>query len=160
PQGGGRRHRVRLVRIEKVRAALRDAGGHRRLRAGRVRVEADILHRPVDHGRTPRERHRQSRKDQYPPSHGTPPCDRPTRSRLETSYQDRTYFRLVPSTVSLKVFATEKPTFLRAGMLIGSPVWGFRPTRAFIFRSLKMPRPGIFTFSPFFTVLTTVSTKA
>src|SRR5438128_11287430 len=67
------------------------------------------------------------------------------------------YFLLLPSTVSLKVFATEKPTFLRAGILIGSPVCGLRPVRAFILRRRKMPRPGILTDSPFFTVLTTVS---
>src|SRR5438093_11312907 len=69
----------------------------------------------------------------------------------------RTYFLLLPSTVSLKVLATEKPTFLRAGILIGSPVCGLRPMRAFILRSRKIPRPGILTDSPFFTVLTTVS---
>src|SRR5437667_11068418 len=67
------------------------------------------------------------------------------------------YFLLLPSTVSLKVLATEKPTFLRAGILIGSPVCGLRPMRAFILRRRKIPRPGILTDSPFFTVLTTVS---
>src|SRR6516225_4139028 len=39
-------------------------------------------------------------------------------------------YLVLPSTDSLKVFATEKPTFFLAGILIGSPVWGFRPMRA------------------------------
>src|SRR5262249_5640659 len=60
---------------------------------------------------------------------------------------------------SLKVFATEKPTFLRAGILIGSPVCGFLPMRAFILRSRKMPSPGILTDSPFLTLFWTVSTR-
>src|SRR5262249_28204227 len=69
----------------------------------------------------------------------------------------RSYF--FPRTVSLKVLATENPTFLRAGILIASPVCGLRPMRAFILRRRKIPSPGIFTFSPFFTLLTMVSTR-
>src|SRR3989441_6549176 len=76
---------------------------------------------------------------------------------LPVAWTGDSYFLLLPSTVSLKVLATEKPTFLRAGILIGSPVCGLRPMRAFILRSRKIPRPGILTDSPFFTVLTTVS---
>src|SRR3989441_4489948 len=76
---------------------------------------------------------------------------------LPVAWTGDSYFLLLPSTVSLKVLATEKPTFLRAGILIGSPVCGLRPIRAFILRSRKIPRPVILTDSPFFTVLTTVS---
>src|SRR5438034_9142279 len=76
---------------------------------------------------------------------------------LPVAWTGDSYFLLLPSTVSLKVLATEKPTFLRAGILIGSPVCGLRPMRAFILRRRKIPRPGILTDSPFFTVLTTVS---
>src|SRR5262249_45814750 len=72
--------------------------------------------------------------------------------------QPQAYFAL-PSTDSLKVLATEKPTFLRAGILIGSPVCGFLPMRAFILRSRKIPNPGILTDSPFFTLFVTVSTR-
>src|SRR5262245_3075380 len=72
--------------------------------------------------------------------------------------QPQVYFAL-PSTDSLKVLATEKPTFFLTGILIGSPVWGFRPMRAFILRSRKMPNPGILTDSPFLTLFWTVSTR-
>lgn len=47
-----------------------------------------------------------------------------SRAGADRSYRGATgegYF-LAPSTCSLKLFATEKRTFLRAGILTGSPV--------------------------------------
>src|ERR1700687_421957 len=72
----------------------------------------------------------------------------------------RTQHHFLPRTDSLKTFATEKRTFLRAGILMGSPVCGLRPMRAFVCTFRKVPRPGIFTGSPLRTEPTVKSTSA
>ena len=42
------------------------------------------------------------------------------RAPMDRGFSPDSYF--LPSTVSLNAFATEKPTFFRAGILIASPV--------------------------------------
>src|SRR2546425_10999894 len=150
PDGGRRGDGVLLGRVEVVRSALGERRHDRGRRPRRIRLEGDLLIRPVQQGRAATEQRQRGRQEERFPSHDPPPAGRLDRRCAP-------YFLLLPSTVSLKVLATEKPTFLRAGILIGSPVCGLRPMRAFILRSRKTPRPGILTDSPFFTVLTTVS---
>ena len=41
------------------------------------------------------------------------------------------------------------PGVFLAGMLIGAPVCGFRPVRAFLERTIKVPNPVTTTLSPF-----------
>jgi hypothetical protein len=50
---------------------------------------------------------------------------------LRLGAREKAYF-YVPRTCSLKLFETEKRTFLRAGIFTGSPVWGLRPMRALL----------------------------
>src|SRR5215468_7477550 len=69
------------------------------------------------------------------------------------------YFFAAPSTWTLKLFATENRTFLRAGIFTGSPVCGLRPMRALLCTFRNVPRSGILTGSPFFTEPTTVVTN-
>src|SRR4030095_9484950 len=45
----------------------------------------------------------------------------------------------------------------RAEISISSPVWGFRPTRAFFWRTWKFPKPEILILSPRSSVSFTVS---
>src|SRR2546430_17090326 len=51
----------------------------------------------------------------------------------------RAYF---PSTATLQAFATRDFTTRLAGILMGSPVCGLRPIRAFRFTKTSLPRPG------------------
>src|SRR5206468_4147290 len=88
---------------------------------------ADQLARPVQQGRAATEQRQRGRQEERFGSHSPTSCRSPGPAL-------RSYFLLLPSTVALKVLATEKPTFLRAGILIGSPVCGLRPMRAFILR--------------------------
>ena len=48
---------------------------------------------------------------------------------LDAAAREQRYFD-APSAASLAAFATTNFSRLRAGILISSPVWGFRPTRA------------------------------
>jgi hypothetical protein len=50
----------------------------------------------------------------------------------------------------LSSLVARKATFLLALMWICSPVAGLRPIRAARFRTIRIPRPAIFTRSPFF----------
>src|SRR5262249_2593044 len=52
---------------------------------------------------------------------------------------------------SLTALATRNFTTVLAAILMGSPVWGFRPIRAFRFDFTNRPRPGMMN-TPFFFV--------
>src|SRR3974390_2940749 len=56
-------------------------------------------------------------------------------------------------TAIFKPLVARNATFLLAFIWIGSPVAGLRPMRAARLRTCRMPRPAIFTRSPFFTGL-------
>src|SRR5262245_7507886 len=56
-----------------------------------------------------------------------------------------------PSTVSLRLFARRNLQTRLAGILIGSPVWGFRPIRALRLARTSLPKPG--STHPFFASL-------
>ena len=49
----------------------------------------------------------------------------------------------------MSAFPAVKPGVLRAGILIGAPVWGFLPVRDFRDRTIKVPNPVTTTLSPF-----------
>src|SRR4029077_11795293 len=61
----------------------------------------------------------------------------------------RSYF--LGAITSFTALATRNFTTVLAAILMGSPVWGFRPMRAFRFDFTKRPRPGM-TNTPFFFV--------
>src|SRR5262249_50799832 len=61
----------------------------------------------------------------------------------------RSYF--LGAMVSFTALATRNFTTVLAAILMGSPVWGFRPMRAFRFDFTNRPRPGM-TNTPFFLV--------
>src|SRR5882672_7295910 len=74
----------------------------------------------------------------------TPPARRRARDRGR-------YF--LPSTVSFRLFARRNLHTRLAGILIGSPVWGLRPIRAFRFASTSLPKPGSRNTPDFFASL-------
>jgi len=72
--------------------------------------------------------------------------------RTLAPFERKRYFFLPPGTMaSLAAFATRNFTTTLAGILIASPVAGFRPMRALRFDFTSRPMPGR-TNSPFFFV--------
>src|SRR5438034_6899052 len=65
----------------------------------------------------------------------------------------------LPRIASLNTLAGVNPTFLRAGILSGSPVCGLRPVRALSWRKRKVPRLAILSTLSFFTVLVMKATR-
>src|SRR5215472_9120957 len=66
---------------------------------------------------------------------------------------DASYF--APNTASLSPLAAVKRKRVRAGILICSPLAGFRPMRALLLRLRKTPRPLSRSTPSFFSCLTT-----
>src|SRR5580658_2496344 len=53
-----------------------------------------------------------------------------------------------PNTLSFNSWLGLKESTVRESIVIGSPVCGFRPRRARLWFTTKVPKPEIFTFSP------------
>lgn len=68
--------------------------------------------------------------------------------------------RRIYLTAFLRVLPGVKPGALRAWIVICSPVFGFRPRRSALFRTLKVPNPVMTTFSPLFKASRTAFNKA